>query len=88
MRHQFDYDQGNMVDAKKDKDPDSGTARDPSEQRGVKAENEARDFEGMQRRKTYGGENVTPNPDNYILPGQKIREENKKSGLPNDSRIY
>lgn len=55
MRHQFDYDQGNMGDAKKDKDPDSGTARDPSEQRGVKAENEARNFEGFAGKKDVNG---------------------------------
>jgi uncharacterized protein RhaS with RHS repeats len=85
MQHQFDYDIENAFGTK---DSDKQSAKDPNEQRAVKTENRARDIEGIPRRKTYGGEKVNPNPDNYILPGQKIREENKERGIRNDNRIY
>ncbi|OVE62829.1 DUF6443 domain-containing protein [Chryseobacterium mucoviscidosis] len=68
MRHQFDYDQKNMKDNPRSNDPKSGTADDPTEQRAVKAENEARKIEKLIIRTTYGGEKVNPNPPNYILP--------------------
>lgn len=61
------------------KDSDKQSARDPNEQRAVQTENRARDVEGIPERTTYGGEKINPNPDNYILPGQKIRDERKKA---------
>jgi RHS repeat-associated protein len=55
MRHQFDYDIGNMIDAH----PDS-TAKDPAEIRAVHNENRANDILGKKHRTTYGGEKIDP----------------------------
>ena len=66
MRHQYDYDQGNMVDSK-----NLSGASSPTEQRAIKDENRARGLEGTEKRTTYGKEKVNPNPQNYIIPNQK-----------------
>lgn len=70
MRHQFDYDQGNMVDSK-----NLSGASSPTEQRAVKDENRARGIEKTKKRTTYGGERVNPNPKNYILPNKNQKEK-------------
>jgi hypothetical protein len=53
MQHQYDYDIGNMKDAKY---PPS--AESPQEIRAVKNENRGRTIEGLKKRKTYGGEEI------------------------------
>lgn len=63
MQHQYDKDINNKSDAKNDND-----ANNPSEQRAVKTENEARKLEGVPLRTTYGGIPVNPNPQNYTKP--------------------
>ena len=86
MSHQIDEDNGNTAD---DQYPNS--ASDPSEIRAVHTENKARIIDRLPPRTNYGEEkidnNKLKNPPNYILPGQRIREEQKKSGK-NDNRIY
>lgn len=84
MQHQYDYDIGNTFGTK---DSDKQSSRDPNEQRAVQTENRVREVEHIPERTTYGGEKVNPNPQNYILPGDKAREEAKKSGIQ-DNRIY
>ena len=66
MQHQYDKDTGNQADATNYNDADN-----PSEQRAVKTENEARKLEGVPLRTTYGGERVNPNPPNFTLPNKK-----------------
>ncbi len=51
MRHQYDYDKGNMSDAH-----DESSAKDPAEIRAVNNENRARKIEGNKMRTKYGGE--------------------------------
>ncbi|MDC8102346.1 DUF6443 domain-containing protein [Chryseobacterium rhizosphaerae] len=63
MQHQYDKDTNNQSDATNDND-----ANNPSEQRAVKTENEARKLEGVPLRTTYGGIPVNPNPQNYTKP--------------------
>jgi len=62
---------------------------DPSEIRAVHTENRARVIDGLPARTNYGVDKIDSdklnNPPNYILPGQKIRNEQKSS---NDNRIY
>ncbi len=86
MSHQIDEDNGNTAD---DQYPNS--ASDPSEIRAVHTENKARIIDGLPLRTNYGGEKIDSdklkNPPNYILPIEKIREGQKKSGI-NDNRIY
>ncbi|MET3047391.1 hypothetical protein [Flavobacterium covae] len=55
MRHQFDYDIGNMQDNNTKND-----ANDPAEIRGVYNENRARKLEGKKPLSTYGGEKIDP----------------------------
>ena len=50
MRHQYDYEIGNMGDNKKG----GGSADDPAEIRAVNNENRARKIEGLPQRTTYG----------------------------------
>ncbi|MFP3834681.1 DUF6443 domain-containing protein [Chryseobacterium sp. SIMBA_028] len=85
MQHQYDYEIENAFDTK---DSDKQSARDPLEQRAVKTENRAREIEGLPKRTNYGKGKVNPNPLNYILPGDKSREERKKTGLPQDNTIH
>ncbi len=66
MQHQYDKDTGNQSDATNYNDADN-----PSEQRAVKTENEARKLEGVPQRTTYGGIPINPNPPNFILPNKK-----------------
>ncbi|ALR31271.1 hypothetical protein ATE47_12390 [Chryseobacterium sp. IHB B 17019] len=74
MRHQFDKEVDNQSDA-----TDEPGAENPAEQRAVKAENEARKIEGLPLRTTYGGQKVTPNPPNYVLPQEIIETDKKKN---------
>ena len=53
MRHQFDYDIGNMKDAHP-----ASNAKDPAEIRAVHNENRANDILGEKHRTTYGGEKI------------------------------
>lgn len=86
MSHQLDEDNNNTAD---DQYPNS--ASDPSEIRAVHIENKARNIDGLPPRTNYGGEKIDNeklnNPPNYILPGQKIRDEQKKSKI-NNNRVY
>ncbi|MGU3377166.1 hypothetical protein [Chryseobacterium sp. M5A1_1a] len=84
MQHQYDYEIENAFDTK---DSDKQSARDPLEQRAVKTENRAREIDGLPKRTTYGKGKINPNPLNYILPGDKSREDRKKTGLPQDNAI-
>lgn len=67
MRHQYDYDIGNMGDS----DMES-SAKSPTEIRSVHLENIARKIEGNKKRKTYGGEKIDPtkldNPPRFFPP--------------------
>jgi RHS repeat-associated protein len=69
MQHQFDKEIDNQGDATNQNDADN-----PSEQRAVKTENEARKIEGSPIRKTYGGRKITNNPPNYTLPNEKAKK--------------
>uniref|UniRef100_UPI0025DB15AD RHS repeat-associated core domain-containing protein n=1 Tax=uncultured Chryseobacterium sp. TaxID=259322 RepID=UPI0025DB15AD len=86
MSHQLDEDNNNTAD---DQYPNS--ASDPSEIRAVHTENKARIIDGLPSRTNYCGEKIDNeklnNPPNYILPGQKIRDEQKKATITNN-RIY
>ncbi|WP_074958879.1 M91 family zinc metallopeptidase [Chryseobacterium formosense] len=73
MEHQYDKEKGNQSDA-----TDSNNADDPSEQRAVKTENEARKLEGLPLRTTYGGRKVPTNPQNYIMPTPQPKENKIK----------
>ncbi|WP_240601629.1 RHS repeat domain-containing protein [Flavobacterium columnare] len=53
MRHQYDYDKGNMSDAH-----DDSSAKDPAEIRAVNNENRARKIEGNKMRTIYGGKEI------------------------------
>lgn len=55
MRHQFDYDTGNMKDRKTPASNES-----PQEIRGVNNENRARKIENLPMRTTYGGKKIDP----------------------------
>jgi RHS repeat-associated protein len=63
MEHQYDKEKDNQSDA-----TDSNDADNPSEQRAVRTENEARKLEGLPLRTTYGGRKVPVNPPNYKIP--------------------
>lgn len=69
MQHQYDYDTNNMKDNTHESD-----ASNPSEQRAVKTENEARKLENEPQRTTYGGVPVNPNPPNYTTPDDKKKK--------------
>lgn len=69
MQHQYDKDINNQSDA-----TNVANAQNPSEQRAVKLENEARKLKGLPQRTTYGGKKVNPNPPNYRLPGEKNKK--------------
>ncbi len=73
MEHQYDKEKNNQADA-----TDTNNADNPSEQRAVRTENEARKVEGLPLRTTYGGRKVPTNPQNYILPNNQ-KEEKKKN---------
>ncbi|WP_408916072.1 RHS repeat domain-containing protein [Chryseobacterium sp. CFS7] len=85
MQHQYDYEIENAFGTK---DSDKESARDPLEQRAVKTENRARKIEGLPKRINYGEDKINPNPPNYILPGDRLREERKKTNLPQDNSIH
>ena len=53
MRHQYDYDTGNMKDSQNVKG-----AKSPAEKRAVNNENRARKIEKLPKRTTYGGEEI------------------------------
>ncbi|WP_307427477.1 RHS repeat-associated core domain-containing protein, partial [Chryseobacterium sp. MDT2-18] len=72
MQHQYDKEINNQSDATND-----ANAQNPSEQRAVKTENEAREIEGLPLRTTYGGEPITPNPPNYKVPGDDDKKKSK-----------
>ena len=55
MQHQYDLDQGKSTD-----DQSPNTAKDPSEIRAVNNENHARDIDNMDKRTTYGSEQIDP----------------------------
>lgn len=55
MRHQFDYEIGNMADAHFE-----SSAKDPAEIRAVHNENKANDILGKKHRTTYGGVKIDP----------------------------
>jgi len=66
MRHQYDYDQGNMMD-----NLPENSYRDPAEIRAVNNENKGRALEGLAPRETYNGIKIDdqklknpPNPKN------------------------
>jgi len=69
MQHQYDKEINNQGDATNINDADN-----PSEQRAVKTENEARKLEGSPLRTTYGGRKIPTNPKNYTLPNEKVRK--------------
>ena len=73
MEHQYDKEKGNQSDATND-----SNANNPSEQRAVKTENEARKLEGLPLRTTYGGQKVPANPQNYIMPTPRPKESKTK----------
>jgi RHS repeat-associated protein len=67
MRHQYDYDIGNMKDNETE-----NTAKDPAEIRAVHNENKANDILGKKHRTTYDGQEIDPeklkNPPNNKQP--------------------
>ena len=56
MQHQYDLDQGKAAD-----DQEVNSAKDPSEIRAVNNENRARKIDKLDKRTTYGGEEIDPN---------------------------
>lgn len=69
MQHQYDNDIGNTKD-----NTHEANADNPSEQRAVKTENEARKLENLPERTTYGGIPINPNPQNYTVTDDKKKK--------------
>jgi len=90
MRHQYDYDIGNMGD----NSPDNNE-KDPAEIRAVYLENLARDLEKLKHRTKYGGEidpKLLKNPPNNKMPkfdsGGQIGPNGERLDIPKkDDRL-
>lgn len=55
MRHQYDYDIGNMAD-----NAHGADAKDPAEIRAINNENRGRKISGLPKKTTYGGQKIDP----------------------------
>lgn len=58
VQHQYDFDQGKMADAYDKNGQVKGDAKSPAEKRAVYNEDKAREQEGFNKRRTYGGQSV------------------------------